>query len=83
MLADALEVQDSVDTGALGTVVAYTVPFDRDAGPQAAIGLVDVDGRRTVARGDDALSTELLGHDGVGTRVALAPAEKGNLMRGA
>ena len=82
-LADALEVQDSVDTGALGTVVAYTVPFDRDAGPQAAIGLVDVDGRRTVARADGALTAELLAHDGVGTRVVLAPAEKGNAMRGA
>ncbi len=29
------------------------------------------------------LTTELLGHDGVGTRVVLGPSDQGNTMRGA
>jgi uncharacterized OB-fold protein len=76
-------VEESVETGTTGTIVAYTAPFDRERGPQAAIGLVDMDGRRTVARADDALTTELLGHDGIGTHVVLGTSDKGNTMRGA
>ena len=82
-LADALVVEESVETGTIGTIVAYTAPFDREQGPQAAIGLVDMDGRRTVARADDTLTTELLGHDGIGTHVVLGTSDKGNTMRGA
>lgn len=73
----------SVETGTTGTIVAYTAPFDHERGPQAAIGLVDVGGRRTVARADETLTTELLGRDGVGTRVVLSSSEKSNTMRGA
>ncbi len=82
-LAEALVVEESVEAGTTGSIVAYTAPFDRERGPQAAIGLVDVDGRRTVAYADDALTTELLGHDGIGTRVVLGPSDQGNTMRGA
>jgi acetyl-CoA C-acetyltransferase len=82
-LTDALVIEPSVEKGATGTVVAYTVPFDRERGPQSAVGLVDVDGRRTIAHGDEALTTELLAIDGVGTGVVLDPSDKGNTMRGA
>jgi acetyl-CoA C-acetyltransferase len=82
-LADALVVEASVDKGATGSVVAYTARFDRDGAPQPAIGLVDVDGRRTVAHADEALTTELLARDGVGTRVVLASDGAHNAMRGA
>jgi len=82
-LADALEVVASVGTGTRGTIVAYTAPFDRERGPQAAIGLIDMGGRRTLARADETLTTELLSHDGVGTRVVLSSSDKTNTMRGA
>jgi acetyl-CoA C-acetyltransferase len=82
-LADAIEVEAAVETGATGSIVAYTVPFDRERGPQAAIGLVDVGGRRTVAHADGALTMELLERDGVGTRVVLAATDATNTMRGA
>jgi acetyl-CoA C-acetyltransferase len=82
-LAEALVVEESVETGVSGSIVAYTAPFDRERGPQAAIGLVDVGGRRTVAYADDTLTTELLGRDGIGTRVVLGPSDQGNTMRGA
>jgi acetyl-CoA C-acetyltransferase len=82
-MADPLVVEASVDKGTTGTVVAYTAPFDRERGPQAAIGVLDVAGRRTVARADDALTTELLAGDGVGTRVVVDSTDHGNTMRGA
>jgi acetyl-CoA C-acetyltransferase len=82
-LADALVVEASVDAGTAGTVVAYTARFDRERGPQPAIGLVDLGGRRTVAYGDDALTAQLLDHDGVGTTVVLDSSEATNTMRGA
>jgi acetyl-CoA C-acetyltransferase len=82
-LADPLVVETSVEDATTGTVVAYTAPFDRERGPQPAIGLVDMGGRRTVAFADDALTTELLAHDGVGTRVVVGSSDKTNTMRGA
>ncbi|HEY5023813.1 MAG TPA: hypothetical protein VII76_02445 [Acidimicrobiales bacterium] len=82
-MADAQVIEATVDDGATGTVVAYTAPFDRELGPQSAIGLVDVAGRRTVARADEALTTELLARDGVGTPVVLSSSHQGNTMRGA
>jgi acetyl-CoA C-acetyltransferase len=82
-LASALVVEPSVAEGASGAIVAYTVPFDRDGGPEAALGVVDVGGRRTVARADPALTAALLDGDGVGTAVVLSPADDGTVMRGA
>ncbi len=90
-LADALVVEAAVPEGATGTVVAYTAGFDRDHGPGPAVGIVDVGGRRTVARADEALTSELLEHDGVGTRVVLGTSDTdagtgtgtGAVMRGA
>ena len=80
-LADPLPVEESVDPGTTGVVVAYTAPFDRDGTPQAAIGLVDVGGRRTVAFADATLTTALVGRDGVGTKVVLGRGDEGNVMR--
>jgi acetyl-CoA C-acetyltransferase len=82
-LAEALVLEASVDDGTSGTVVAYTAAFDREGAPQPAVGLVDVRGGRTVAHADRALTAELLGKDGVGTRVVLGRGESGNIMRGA
>jgi len=82
-LAEPLEVDPSVPEGATGTIVAYTVPFDRAHSPQAGIGLVDVAGRRTIAHADEALTTALLESDGVAARVTLGPSDAGNIMRGA
>jgi acetyl-CoA C-acetyltransferase len=82
-LAAALEVEATVEAGATGSIVAYTVPFDRERGPQAAIGLVDVGGRRTVACADDALTAALLDGDGVGTKVVVGAGDATNVMRGA
>jgi len=67
-----------------GTVVAWTAPYDRDGTPQAALAVVEVDGRRTVARADRELSTALLtdtagAHGtGVGTAVHVEPTPEGN-----
>ncbi len=80
-LAEPLVVEESVDGGTTGTVVAYTAPFDRDGTPLAAIGLVDVGGRRTVALADPTLTAALVGRDGVGTTVVLGPSDAGNVMR--
>jgi len=82
-LAGALAVEPSVETGAAGTIVAYTAAFDRDLGPQGAIGLVDVGGRRTVALADTPLTTSLLESDGVGARVVLDGSGETNTMRSA
>ncbi len=82
-MADALVVEATVEDGTIGSVVAYTAPFDRERGPQAAVGVVDIDGRRTVARADEALTAELLSRDGVGTRVVVDSTDKGNTMHGA
>jgi len=82
-LADALMVEQSAEDRSSATLVAYTAPFDREHGPQAAIGLVDVGGRRTVALADDVLTADLLEHDGVGTTVVLSSSERGNTMRSA
>jgi len=83
-LASPLVVEPSAaNAGGDGTIVAYTVPFDRERGPGAAIGLVDVGGRRTVARAEGQLTDALLAADGVGTRVALGESPAGNTMRDA
>jgi acetyl-CoA C-acetyltransferase len=80
-LSDALVVEPSAQPGATGVIVAYTAPFERDGSPGPAVALLDVEGRRTVARGDDALSAALLEHDGVGDSVVLGTSDEGNTMR--
>lgn len=57
-----------------GTVVGVTVPHDRDGVPGAGIVVVDVDGARTVARADRALSELALAADVVGSSVTVRPA---------
>ena len=54
-----------------GSIVAYTVPFDRDGGPQPAIVLADVGTTRTLALADDDLTGALLETDGVTTTIEL------------
>jgi acetyl-CoA C-acetyltransferase len=80
-LSDALVVEPSAQPGATGVIVAYTAPFERDGSPGPAVALLDVGGRRTVARGDDALTAALLEHDGVGDSVVLGTSDEGNTMR--
>ena len=80
-LATALPVDDTPSPGATATIVAYTVPYGRDGEPEAAVGIVDLGGRRTVARGDDALSAALMAGDGVGARVVLDAGTDGVEMR--
>ncbi|MGA2520529.1 MAG: acetyl-CoA acetyltransferase [Acidimicrobiales bacterium] len=79
----ALPVEVSVSAGDVGTVVAYTVPFDREGAPTAAVAVVDVGGVRTVACGDDALTAAFMAGDGVGASVVLGQEGGTNTMRGA
>jgi acetyl-CoA C-acetyltransferase len=79
-LADPVDVVASAS--GTGAVVGYTVPFERDTGPQAAIVLVDLDGHRTLARADEALTTELLDSDAVARAVVLEPDGEVNRARG-
>jgi acetyl-CoA C-acetyltransferase len=64
-----------------GEVVAYTAPFDRDGQPGAALVLAELDGRRTVARADIPLTTQLLHSDAVGASVVVVHDDTGNLAR--
>jgi len=83
-LTEPLAVEAVVsEQGVAGEIVAYTVPFDRDGNPAAAVAVVDTRGRRTVARADAALSAALMDGDGVGTKVVLEGSADGNTMRGA
>ena len=82
-LAAPLEVAEHATAGASGVVVAYTVPYGRDTGAGAALAIVDADGRRLVARGDEELSVALVTIDGVGTPVTLEPSDDGNVMHSA
>lgn len=59
------------------TVVAYTVPFDRDGAPEAGVLVVEGGQRRTVARADRALTAALLETDGVGLAVTLSDGPDG------
>ncbi|HUC35890.1 MAG TPA: hypothetical protein VMR97_02070 [Acidimicrobiales bacterium] len=79
-LADAAAKPLEIDPAAEGTgeVVAYTAPYTRDGDPEAAIVLVDLGGRRTVARADGGLTEALVEHDGVGSKVAVSSTPEGN-----
>ena len=59
-----------------GTIVAATVPYGRDGGAQPGIVLVEVDGVRTVALADEALTDTLVSADAVGTTVKLTEGEE-------
>ena len=82
-LAGPVPVDDAVAAGSTGTLMAYTVPFGRDGEPEAAVGIVDLGSRHTVARGDDELSTALMAEDGVGAAVMLDAGPAGTVMHGA
>jgi acetyl-CoA C-acetyltransferase len=58
-------------TDGTGSVVAYTVPFNREGQASEAIVLVDSHGLRAVARAETSLTDELLSEDGVGKAVVL------------
>jgi len=70
-LADPLDVVASAR--GTGSVVAYTVPFDRDDGPQSGIVLADVGAHRTLALADEALTAILLESDAVTDTVSIEP----------
>ncbi len=75
--ADAVAIPlATVGTGK-GTIVAYTVGFDRNGQPGPGVALVDVDGSRAAALADHALSAQMVAGDAVGSAVTLTPAEDG------
>ena len=74
---------DATVTGR-ATILAYTVPYDRDGQPEEAVMIVDVaDGpaghRHTVARTDRATSRVLVAEDAVDATVTLSVSDKGNI----
>jgi len=75
-LAEPLAIDEKPD--GTGSVVAYTSLFDRDGAPGTAAVLVDLDGLRTAARADPALTAALLEGDGVGTKVSVSASSEGN-----
>jgi acetyl-CoA C-acetyltransferase len=74
-------VLTEADYSGPGTVVAYTVPYDRDGAPEDGIVLVDVGDGHTVARTDKADAARLVAADAVGTDVTVTAAPSGNLAR--
>lgn len=59
------------------TVVAYTVPYDRDGATLPGMVLAQSDGRRVVALADPSLTHALVGADAVGARVVLEAQAEG------
>jgi len=67
-----LTVVHGPDGSEPGTVVAATVPFDRDGRPSPGVVLAELaGGRRTVARADEELTTAILADQAVGAAVVL------------
>jgi acetyl-CoA C-acetyltransferase len=69
-----------------GTILAYTVPYDRDGQPGPGIVLVEVADassgpRHTVARTDATTAEQLVAGDAVGTAVTLSSSDEGNVAR--
>jgi acetyl-CoA C-acetyltransferase len=66
-----------------GTILAYTVTYDRDGGPAEGVMIVDVvsgPGRfHTLARTDPVTSRLLVHDDAVGSSVMVSASEKGNV----
>ena len=77
--ATALPVATGENTVGEGTVAAFTVVHDRDAGPAWVPAVVDsADGRRTIARLDDpSFAASVTGGTLVGARVAVEPSPDG------
>jgi acetyl-CoA C-acetyltransferase len=63
------------------TILAYTVPYERDGEPGSGVVLVDAGDRHTVARTDTATSRLLVSEDAVGAAVTLSQSEQGNVAR--
>lgn len=59
------------------TVVAYTVPYDRDGVALTGVVLAQANGTRVVALADPALTEALVGSDGVGISVVLEARPEG------
>lgn len=69
-----------------GTILAYTVPYDREGRPGDGVMVVDVGDarsgpRHTVARTDTATSGTLVTGDAVGTAVTVSASDSGNVAR--
>jgi len=66
-----------------GTILAYTVTYERDGRPGDGLMVVEIgDGRvHTVARTDPATSSVLVSEDAVGAAVTLSGSDQGNVAR--
>jgi acetyl-CoA C-acetyltransferase len=67
-----------------GTILAYTVAYDRGGAPESGVMVVDVGdrstgARHTVARTDAATGARLVADDAVGAAVTLSPTPDGNV----
>jgi len=64
-----------------GTIVAYTVPYERDGEPGSGVVLLDIGDGHTVARTDAATSRMLVSEDAVGAAVTVSASDDGNVAR--
>jgi acetyl-CoA C-acetyltransferase len=64
-----------------GTILAYTVLYERDGTPGDGVMVVTIGDRHTVARTDPATSAVLVTDDCVGTAVTLSETNEGNAAR--
>ena len=78
---DAVVVPVETTATGTGTVLAYTVPYDRAGEPEAGIVLVDLGHRHTVARTDTATSAVLVSSDAVGRAVTVEGGDDHNTAR--
>jgi acetyl-CoA C-acetyltransferase len=62
-----------------GTILAYTVPYDRSGAPEDALMVVDTGRSHTVARTDAATGAVLVTADAVGASVMVSESETGNV----
>jgi len=62
-----------------GTILAYTVPYERDGAPGEGVVLVDAGASHTVARTDTAISAVLVSDDCVGAAVTVSASADGNV----
>jgi len=64
-----------------GTILAYTVTYDRDGAPGPGVMVVDLGDRHTLARTDPAAGAALVADDAVGHEVTVSVSDAGNLAR--
>jgi acetyl-CoA C-acetyltransferase len=64
-----------------GTILAYTVTYDRDGEPADGVAVIDIGAGQahTVARTDMATSRRLVADDAVGAAVAVSVTDTGNI----